>query len=407
MGSYNRVCAISNTPIMNNQKARVFFLVLNVFDIYYNKDTKNLFKTSFSESHCYPHENFQIIGYPLLATYTDKCFYEFEDKEMSDLVLHVLNESYFPNRIGEDKSLSDYNSSHDFLNIESLDNMDTVQNMIKSGSLRVSTPHGISSVVEMAIHEDIYQDIILRDGWDSGHYFDKKENFNDSVQAIMNKYIHNDNIILSEEDKTLFDITTKILLKDSSKTLEEVTSDYIERIKMTGSYDVSHAMIDRHQTLTNYKKDIQHFTFPQKIIEAYLGGLWTNNWFYKNNFEFHSPMTSNADQDHDYSKHLKRFSDISRVVSGLKKPYDDEEYLEIKETVVYTLTKDELESKVTSWYDQDSDACLSMKKNIDHILSNNIRSFVVGDESLFDQFIGDYDLLNSAANGELILLDFY
>lgn len=409
MGSYNRVCAVSKTPIMVGQKARVFFLVVNTFDYYYYKNDKKLFKTSLSESHCYPHENYQIIGYPLLATYQDENFYEFEDEDMVNVNLDILNKAYLPNRVHPSKKESDYNSSHDFLNIEKLENMFLVQKMIKSGSLRIMSVHGASSVVEMAIHEDIYQKLILVDGWNRGYYNDNKKDFNSIVDSMMDKYIGKDNLIISDNDKALFECSKKHLMANNDKTLETVQKEYSDMLKLSGNYDTDHSPRELHNTLTYFKQDIHRYDFPKKIIEANLGALWTNNWFYMNNLEFHTPMTSVPDNDRNYDRHLKRNRDVSDILSQLKLPYDEGETLEIKETIVRTLTlsKTEIESKILEWFGDDGEAFEDMTTTINKIVENNISCFAIGDKSFIDTFFSDYDLIDlSIEQGTIIQLDF-
>lgn len=410
MGSYNRVCAVSKTPIMVGQKARVFFLVVNAFEYYHYRNEKKLFKTSLSESHCYPHENYQIIGYPLLATYQDNNFYEFEDEDMVNVNLDVLNDVYFPNRVHPSKEESDYNTSHDFINIDTLDDMSLVQDMIKSGSLRIMSVNGVSSVVEMAIHEDIYQKLILADGWNRGYYNDKKEDFNSLVDNMMAKYIDSDDLIISNYDKELFEISKKHLMANNDKTLETIRKEYSNMLKLSGNYDVDYSPRDLHNTLTYFKKDIHRYDFPRKIIEASLGALWTNNWFYMNNHEFHTPSTSNADNDPDYVRHLKRHHDIVEVLLHLKLPYEDEEKLVLKETIVRTLTlsKNEIESKILMWFGNDGEAFEDMTTTINKILENKISCFAIGDNSFIDTFFSDYDLLDhSIEQGTIIQLDFF
>lgn len=409
MGSFNRICAVSNTPIMRNQKARVFFLVVDVADLYYYKERKGFFKTSLSESHCYPYENYQIIGYPLLAKYGENCLFEFEDEDMVNLNLDVLNSVFHPNKIDPDKNEHDYNSSHDFLDIDFLTDIDLVQNMILSGSLRINSVHGVSSVVTMAIHEDIYQQLILKDGWSRGSFLDKKQDFQEIVKETMDKYIHSDNLIISERDKMMFDLVKTRLLKDNDKTIEEVTKEYSENLKRFGNYDESYDQREMHHTLTFFKRDIHKYDYPQKIIEANLGALWTSNWFEKNNLAFHAPMTSSADNDNSYAPHIKRLRDIESIVNNLKTPHDEySETLALKEVVVKSLvlTRQELESKLKSWFDADSDALVEMEQIINKIIDNQISSFTIGDNSEFDTFSSNYDLFSHDLNGVEIIFDF-
>jgi len=160
MGSFNTTCAVSKAPILDGQKVRVFFLLMNTSTFHYHKKIGQ-FKSSLMGSSCYPWDHFQIVGYPMLATYNDYNRYVFDDSDMENLNLKIINKLYNKNIIAEDKSINDYNSSHDYMNIEKIENMHQLQEMEHSGSLRVKTCHGVSAIAKMAIHEDIYQQLIL------------------------------------------------------------------------------------------------------------------------------------------------------------------------------------------------------------------------------------------------------
>lgn len=405
MGSYNRICAVSNTPIMKNQKARVFYLVMNVFEIaHYNKE-KDLFKTTFSDNHCYSHENFKIIGYPLLATYNEYSMYDFDDPEMVQVTLDVLNENFFPNQVGKDKKLSDYNPCHDYIGLKHLKDMNIVQDMIKSGSLRVMSVHGIASVAEMAIHEDIYQQLILKDGWDSGHSDDKKIDFNSLVSQKMKKYIGVDSLIISDYDKDIFSMMNNTLEGQEQSVIDEVTKKYNQNLKNSGRYDLDHFSDERQSTLTFPKRDIHRYDCPSKIIEGWIGSIWTDNWFEKHSILFHAPMTSQ--DEHDYHVHNKRFNDVSKIINELKTPYGDtEEFLDVEKIVEYRLSHSQVETKITEWFGKDDEQYEAFKNISVHISYNNINAFIVGDQSEVDVFFDEFELINPSLKGTLIHLDF-
>ncbi len=379
MGSFNRTCAVSQASIGDGDKVRIFYLVTNVFDLnHYSK--LGLFKQSDSSSNCYPTDNYSIIGLPLLATYSDENFFEFEDENMENIQLAELNNHYKPNRILESADKEDYNSSHDYLNIEKLDSMEIVQDMILSGSLRVDTPFGVASVVEMVIHEDIYQKLILKDGW-------KKE-----YQRV--EYIS-------------FDDETEQHLKDAKET-EQFLKDN------PNSFFRHHDKLElpQHENwskLTQPKKlIIEHKDDDIKtnIAKAWAGARRTECWF-QNNFMAFQPNITSPELS-DLGLTVDRLVDLAQIINNinLKKSKSNEDDFHFVETVITKksfIDIDNISSKIMEWYKLEPEIIEAFNYALHEFNVN--KKYTVGDKSRMDLFFDNFDIIREGKGTVIHLKD--
>ena len=419
MGNFNQVCAVSNTPIIEGQKARVFFLAMNVFEIH-RKSLNGLFSTTFSSPSCHPYEHFKIVGYPALAIYNDNNQYEFIDSDIEALNLDVLNKIYQPNKIQEGKTLKDYNEYHDYLNIEKLESLSTVQNMISSGALRATVTHGITSIVMMSIHESIYQELILKEGWGDTAFDPEFKSFNDEVDFLYQKHLDNkgkyilegDDYMLSEYLLKLKGVTEENIGKDDEDgvlvTKERVDERYKKANETAKSILIENSgqyVMKDHIAATKYQRDILFYDFPKKIIESAIGAKYTSNWFSMNNIEFRSPMVSF--EDVNYLKEKMKLNKIANIVEKLKNPHE-EEFLELKEvsSSYYLLERQKFDDQVQVWFAGDDELIQKANDLIKRIEYYNIHKFTIGDNSFMDVFFNEHNFLFNYVKGTIIKFDF-
>tara|TARA_B100002019_G_C21272209_1_gene603018 strand:+ start:2424 stop:3374 length:951 start_codon:yes stop_codon:yes gene_type:complete len=313
MGSFNETCAISRTPISIGQKARVFFLVMDISSMNYTKREKGLFSNILKKSPCYPWEDFKIIGYPLLGTYDDYGFYVFDDKNMENLNLSIINEIYIPNRKIEGKS--GYNEIHDHLDIEKIESMDKLQEMEGSGALRVKTFAGTSILTRMAIHEDVFQKLILESNYEiefnkkrktfveAFNYY--KEQLNNNLKIDTNttqeeqyeeykKTITKQNYLDNQEKKILYFMSKEVgIIKDFVN--DEISREYILNNE-----------INYHLSENNFKDD---------ILKAWVHTIWVAKFFSQYNFQFLPVIISG--QSVDYNDNAIMLNKLSNIVSKL------------------------------------------------------------------------------------------
>ncbi|QNJ54828.1 hypothetical protein vBValMR10Z_288 [Vibrio phage vB_ValM_R10Z] len=406
MGSFNTTCAISRTPILEGQKARVFFLVMDTFDQHYNLRSKSLYSNVLMGSKCYPWDTFKVIGYPLLAKYADYNNYEFEDADMESLTLKAINNIYMPNRVPEGKSLDDYNEYHDYMEIDEIEDMNQLQDMEHSGALRVKTCHGVSLIAKMAIHEEIYQQMILDGTYTTGWGEDAKTyTFTEEVDEFVAKYSKStsDLEMISARGRLQIERARIELEKDDTKTEEEkkeiidsLIELQVDMVKFDTQFERSEWLTETHPIV-----DMKENDFGQKIAEAYIGGKWTSRFFLANNLEFMPAMTSG--QCHDMCADAERLRKMADIIEDLQPDWYFEESVQLKveRTTRLTLRREDLHEKFSDWYDEDDQEYQDYLAAVEYM--NEQSSFTVGDKNCkMAQFIEEYDVLRDVDDGQVI-----
>jgi hypothetical protein len=419
MGSFNTTCAISKAPILEGQKVRVFFLAMDTFSLHYDKEKKDQFSNIYMGLNCYPWDNFKIIGYPLLGEYKDYNQYEFDDEEMSELTLKVINKVYAPNKISKDKKESDYNSCHDYLNIEELEDMHQLQEMEHSGSLRIKTCHGISAIAKMAIHEEVYQNIIKKGKTFGVEGFNDRKgyNFEEHVEFLVNKIKQSkegttekskENMEVLKECRDHFESQIgKVVEGEEPMTQEKVEEKIISLERMLSRINQEQVLkIEGESWLseTNPSRDVEKNDFYEKIVEAWVCSIWVKNWFHHNNCQFAPVPTSGQDYDFQYSG--DKLMEMANVISNFKSRWDEEENLTFQTEYIkkVSLNINEMEEKFKLWFSETDEEYKDFKFIIKKIKEDKVESFTMGDFSVTDVFMKENELLQNIEEGTEIHL---
>lgn len=403
MGSFNTTCAVSKTPILEGQKARVFFLVMNTFPLNYHKRTTGLFSNIYAGSQNYPWENFKVIGYPLLGTYENYNNYSFEDKEMESLNLEIVNGLYMPNEVIDGKSISDYNSSHDHMRIPVIKNMEMLQDMEHSGALRVKSCHGVALVCKMAIHEEIFQKLILS-GKRKINYDNQPSYFKDHIEYYKEKLLNEELELSSNYDDVIriHEETLKSQLNKEDKNGNLITLDYIENSinkfkKVMLSSDkrrlFENDKIQRFLEQTYITDDVEK-GFSDNVIYAFVTSIWTAEWFLDNRYEFAPVLLSG--QDYDYKESAKMLSEISNIVSDLKNRWQDEDSISFEEEHIVKkhLSLKILKEKIEEWYGKKDDTYIEYIK-IEKELNKTKPDYIMfNDNSDLSEFLKNKDVVD-------------
>lgn len=413
MGSFNTTCAVSKTPILEGQQVRVFFLKINNYPKVQTQNT-GLFSNIYQGLNCYPWDNFKVIGYPLLGKYADYNHYEFEDPEMSNLVLSIINNIYEPNRVKKGRKKEDYNKYHDYMDIETIENMQQLQDMEHSGALRVKSYSDTTLICKMAIHEEIFQQLIL-----SGEVFGVKDyndrtpyTFEQFVTHYISKYEKNKtNVELKDYEEEIIQKHKEDLESQIGQTNNKgilITQQYVEeeierQIKSFSFFNQRELFRndgENWQTDTDVSVNVQDNSFYPHIIEAWAIGEWTKNFFYNKNLEF-APVVSSG-QEYDFDNDALYLRKLAGIINSLKSKWDDEESLSIEtETTIkqYISLKD-ICNKCEDWFLGDEKIINEYHKVVEHLKTNKPEFFTVGDGSFFDVFCEKQYLLNQP-NGKI------
>lgn len=411
MGSFNTTCAISKTPIVDGQKAIVFFLVWNSHTHHYTKRTNGQFAIEEMGCTCYPYDKYKVIGYPLLGVYDDRNKYVFEDKDIEKLTLNAINQIYMKNEVKEGFKESDYNSCHDFLNIEFIEDMEMAQIMEHSGALRVKTPYGISFVAKMAIHEKIYKEMILDYSWKN--YKQEIFNFSSICEKLTEKFLFGNDVYsllegfqLDRIERLKTRLMEKLGEKDHNENL--ITEDSIEsellkyaNVLLSSYEESSHEERDnwRYSINSNPAKDVlavkENPIIANKIIEAWVGGKLTNEYFLEYNMEFAPVMISG--QEFDFEKDEERLRKMSEIVREIEPDCVHEESIKLEKEFIDKkyLSLKILDEKINEWIDKEEDDYIKYLSVMENIKINNIKSYIVGDGSEFDLFAQEFNLFNN------------
>ncbi|AGN30312.1 hypothetical protein VPFG_00314 [Vibrio phage nt-1] len=419
MGSFNTTCAISRTPINEGDEARVFFLIMQANDIQRSIEEKQ-FSNIMMGCGCYPWDNFKIIGYPLKGKYADYNRYEFEDQQMSDEVLRLINKIYMPNRVTEGKELSDYNSYHDYMEIDEIESMHELQDMEHSGALRVESYFGPTAIVKMAIHEEIYQELIISGEMTTGWGEDAKtKTFEQEVQELYERHAAaGDKDPLSPDDRKLIDETRADMYAkadageadaDGKIITREIVDKMIERFenmlaRKTDYYDpFDRAEWSERTYPVRSMQESDDNEFIRKLAEGHIGLKWTALWFQANNYEFGPAITSG--QWGDRLAEAERLRKLADIVESKVPEYYYEEHIPVRKerTVRLVMKRSELVESYTDWYGEDADEMAELQEAIDSMKEQS--SFKVGDENCkMAQFLASNECImeGEAKDGDMI-----
>ncbi|CAM0061395.1 hypothetical protein VPHD527_0325 [Vibrio phage D527] len=423
MGSFNTTCAITRTPIQEGALARVFFLEMDAWEL--NNSYRNgLIGNIMTGCGCYPWDNFKILGLPLLGKYDDYNRYVFQDSATEQLTLDAIRERYLPNKIAEGKTMEDYNSCHDYMEISNISDMHELQDMEHSSALRIKSVHGYPThVVKMAIHEEVYQMMLegtMREGWGEDA---KTYTFADEVQACLKQHT---NVAtgwdsLTEEQKDYINAVRdgmyakadagEINERTEKPYTREATDMRVERLieSFAEGLDLGlrertewFARIDLRQMFRDVGED-EEATDAEllALAEAYIGAKWCARWMQCHNYEFGPAMT--CGQDYDTSSHSSRLRKLADIIESKKSEYHYEEAVEVKtiRSVRSELSIAEIKRRFTEWYDESD----TEYKDMIAIVDKSVGSlYVVGDESDFDKFSETYGVIRDFEAGDEIYI---
>ncbi len=410
MGSFNTTCAITNTPIMEGDAARVFFLVM---DAYAMNRKCAFFNHSQMGSSCYPYDHFKVIGYPMKGVYADYNRYEFDDN-LEALNLKIINKIYVPNKVEEGKTLDDYNSHHDYMNIDELTCMQELQDMEHSGALRVKTWAGASAIVKMAIHESVYQ-MMIGGTWTKG-WGDNAVSYTHAskVADAVKRYgaAANPEDALSERGKMRVEmIRAKIGEEIDGKTFtkEDAEAQVKFYIDMN-SHDISTGSNDEFLIETHPKSDMadaEEDTLVGQIACAYYGARMASTWMQCNNYQFKPAVLGG--QDYEMMPHANRLRELADVVEKLQREDEESVPLELRRTTAKVLKLTALKERFDSWYDESDDEYKDYLSAVRDLLDGTLKPsdafYVVGDGSTFDKFVEGYTVLRDVEKGDVINIE--
>lgn len=375
MGSFNTTCAISNAPIRDGDKVRLFFLKSNADD---NNGCS-----------CYPHDDFQIVGgIALKATYADYNNYELEDENsiQAQYILSLLKEDYLEN-IPEPGVK--YNEYHDHMSVkvEDLD-FEVIQNMMHSGRFFVQKYYGSgkSFIAAMAVHESIFE-VVKAKSYEN-HELDKANNnviyttitLEDEIakEIAANSGMTYEQYYQAAYKKILDRHKDKLGGENTEKVLELVESlaEFEAEEKSSGLYDPdSH----RYEFIANRRNPIKYmarFLREQKklesaedveahdivlsdeemesIVRSACEVRFFNIGMYTNNLMYRPIMTSG--QEHDFAAHAQFLHDMADAISAIPSPWGDDESMSTKmhKELWQEVTITELKERYEEWYDDEA-----------------------------------------------------
>lgn len=410
MGSFNTVCAITRTPIQEGGLARVFFLEMDAFEMNY-RAREGRFGNIMVGSQCYPWDNFTVLGYPMVGKYDDYNRYTFGDTELADATLAAINSRYIVNRVAEGKTLDDYNSYHDYMEIEEIPSMHDLQDMEHSGSLFIKGRHGYkTAVVKMAIHEEVYQ-MMIEGEWSTGWGENRKTfTFESRAAELVENFSPKDDgglSMLSERRQLRIQQVKEandVLVEKGEITAEQAQETYDEVIELAVEMDMI-AGDDRQEWLSQsrYREDMQGDCTPElrkSIADSIVGTELAVRWMQANNYEL-APVVLGG-QDYDTSVHAKRLRKLADVVSTMVPEFRDEECFTVNTEITerFTMSLSATREKVASWFDETDQELIDYYDAIK--IADEQSFFTIGDESKLDKWGVEYSAFPSWEVGTVI-----
>lgn len=302
MGSFNTSCAVTNTPIIEGQDVRLFFLI-----------AAGNYKGLFAGCSCYSYDNYQILGLPVKATYDDYGRYAIDD-ELEEYTLNEIRKRYVMNKVAEGKTIKDYSYHHDHMEIEAedLDSM-KIQDMIHSGRLNVSTYNREPVHVQfMAVHEEVFQYMVSGDmqtGWG-----DERKTIN--VESKTNEFRELYNC--DPMDNAAYRLVMRSLKtqrdegKMSSEEFEVAVDNLMDKrdlFRSLGSDKVSNDHIYQFSSDALFK--VESETKFKTLAELY----FFNVRMQQQNLMYQSTMLSG--QCYDFKYEAKRFRALADIMDNL------------------------------------------------------------------------------------------
>lgn len=312
---------------------------------------------------------------------------------MVDLTLEHINKVYVPNTVKDGCKINDYNSVHDYMNISEIRDIDQLERMEHSGALRVNHYGQVTSLCKVAIHEDVFQNVIIGD----------KINFENTMEEFRDKFTIEKETLSTEglepeEQQELI----KWFDSYSNNTTDDINEEIINRPivhALKYGYLMRNTMRDHkindllreHKwlSMTNVVNDIENnIELEDDIIEAFTVGHLTCETLYDLNMEF-KPMISSG-QQYSYKRNVQLYQTLISTIGMLSDSYDEETIShEVVYVTHYNISKSNIKERLIDWFGSTSDEYkeyLSLEKNIPE-------SFQYGDNTVeFYNFGEKYDI---------------
>lgn len=347
MGSFNVTCAISNAPIIQYQEAYMFWVASNPFVNSKNRDTG--YNTLFQGIGCYPWDNFQVLGLPMLGEYQDYNNFGKFNKVVEEINLRQLNRLYVPNipkrKDGQElpfdwdnfnKKDYDYNEYHDHVFIRELESIEQAQNLEHSGALRGKLHRLDTHIARVFIHKDIVNKLILTGTRTEGWAENKRTfTFEDDVNHLYT-------LLTMVED----DITNPL----DSMDLSDMSDDEIRALRRALRRS------SRSTQLSNERFDWQvdyHSLVDEEHAMEVARGLtitkWVSQWMYEHNKQW-CPVVSSG-QEWDFHASANSLNEIANVIREIHNPFENEESVPFTVTTAQPVTSVTVKELIECWKD--------------------------------------------------------
>ncbi|QOI71855.1 hypothetical protein pEaSNUABM47_00372 [Erwinia phage pEa_SNUABM_47] len=372
MGSFNTTCAVSNTPIREGDKVRLFFLLSHRFS--YNFDP---LRNSISQGcQCYPHDDFTVIGgISLEAEYTDYNTYSFDQESIFANYIHsIILRDYEMNVSEEGK---EYNPYHDHMDVPKSDlTWEKIQDMMHSGRLHLRSYGNcnLPFVTTMAIHESVYQ-IMLNEpferyiGYPDG--MDYRSDFHPYETVDFNSLLANE---LTKNNSEEIEKRTQELIeifKDQFEAEPEKEDEILNMIKRMvkrelssrrdNGYEYAYAIMSPLEELrelaetskTDEENEVEFTPFTDvDLISKTFEGRFFDGRMYTHNIMYRPIITSG--QEHDLTSDGIFWMKVGAALMTINDRWESEEHFG---TTKYSeqwqeMTYDQMIAGIKEWYEE-------------------------------------------------------
>ncbi|SOK58651.1 Phage protein [Yersinia phage fHe-Yen9-04] len=400
MGSFHTTCAVSNTPIREGDKVRLFFLVSHQFSYRYDP-----LRHSISNGcQCYPHDDFTVIGgISLEAEYSDYNTYSFDQESIyARYIRYIIKRDYAMNVSEEGK---EYNEYHDHMDISKDDlSWGKIQDMIHSGRLFINSyGSNLPFVATMAIHESVYQ-IMLNEpferyvGYPDGMNYSSDFNPYETVdfKNLLEVELTKDNSI--EVNKRIAEMME--LLKDKFETEPEKEAETLEMVKRMvkrelgsrrdNGYEYAYSALSPLEELRelaekNESADEDHrvvltpFTDSDLVAKTFEGRFFDGR-MYTHNIMYRPIMTSG--QEHDLTSDGIFWMKVGAALMTLNDQWESEEHFSTKKYSEQwqEMTYDTLVIGIKDWYEETDVEYIDFMTSLEELLKDKTEVEIKVDE---------------------------
>lgn len=334
MGVLNKTCSISNTPILDGQKVRIFFLA-SCRGKYQQQSA--LFSNT--ESYFLPniYSQYKMIGGIGLEAVVDdetSCSFHFDHHSFqAKYILKKIQEQYFMlNKCEEGKNYVSLAEDESFNISKEKLTFEKVLDLINKGDLYLNSimrKDVVDSVSIMAVHEDVYQ--MLLD--DSQEEYTREDNY---VQMTLDYFFK---VELKKREKWKNESQTRA--ESYKKRILDMKKDWSEKEtldldknalsfayamnKFGQDYETSYALNgnDPYSGMLCLKVEIEDPISEDEIFKK----IVEEKFFVKKLDEYNLMLrpTITSGDERDYDQHIKFLGKMEKVVLGIKEKQDEAE----------------------------------------------------------------------------------